>query len=197
MNSEARRHGGKEARSEGRGGSRRFALRAFLPSCLRACILLTCFVLSVPSSSAASPSQDDVFKKIQESVGEKEELDYTPILYLAGGGTVLVLVLWLVNRRRQAPSSAPKSLIHSGKLLKEVLREVPLTAAEVRQLKLVAESVQEQTGEATTPITMLLCPSLLAKGLQNKPARLDRKALAQVVRKMQLSPPARRSNDKP
>lgn len=187
MNSEARRHGGKEARSEGRGGSRRFALRAFVPSCLRACILLTCFVLSVPSASQASPSQDDVFKKIQESVGEKEELDYTPVLYLAGGGTVLVLVLWLINRRRQAPS-APKSLNHTGKLMKEVLREVPLTAAEIRQLKLVADSVQQQTGEPATPITMLLCPSLLAKGLQGKPARLDRKALAQVVRKMQLAP---------
>jgi hypothetical protein len=134
----------------------------------------------------ASPSQDDVFKQIQQSVGQKEELDYRPVMYLAGGGTVVVVLLWLVNRRRQTPAR-PKSLNHSGKLLKELLREVPLTAAEVRQLKLVAESVQQQTGEPATAITMLLCPSLLAKGLQNKPARLDRKALAQVVRKMQLA----------
>ena len=160
------------------------------------CLLSTVFfvVCAITPSVRASPSQDDVFKKIQESVGEREEVDYTPVLYLAGGGTVLVLVLWLVSRRRPE-RTRPGSLNHPGKLLKEVLKEVPLTAAEVRQLRLVADAVQQQTGEPVTPVTMLLCPSLLAKGLQQKPARLDRKALGQVVRKMQLAQTLERSEN--
>lgn len=157
-------------------------------------LLSSVLLLSIfPSPVRATPTQDDVFKKIQESVGEKEDVDMRPVLLLAGGGAALVLLLWLVSRKRQHKSVTPKSLNHGGKLLREVMKDVPLTAAELRQLKLLADSVEQQTGERATPLTLLLCPSLLAKGLQSKPARLDRKAIAQVVRKLQLSPSEPRS----
>ena len=143
----------------------------------------------VAAPLAATPTQDDVFKKIQESVGQKEEMDMRPVLLLAGGGAVVILLLWLAStsHKRQTKVAGPKALNHSGKLLREVLKDIPLSAAEVKQLKLLADSLQHQTGEPTTPLALLLCPSLLAKGLQTKPARLDRKAVAQVVRKMQLN----------
>jgi hypothetical protein len=155
-----------------------------MPSCLRAFFLL--LIVAFPSPLHAAPSQDDVFKKIQQSVGEREEVDMRPVLWLAGGGGAVGLLLYLLSQKRQKVE-APKSLNHGGKLLREVMKEVPLTAAELRQLKLLADSVQQQTGEPATPLTLLLCPSLLAKGLQAKPARLDRAAIAQVVRKMQLN----------
>ena len=146
-------------------------------------VVLMCGMVSPLS---ATPTQDDVFKKIQESVGQKEEMDMRPVMLLAGGGGVVILLLWLASHKRQTKVAGPKALNHSGKLLREVLKDIPLSAAEVKQLKLLADSLQQQTGKPATPLTLLLCPSLLAKGLQTKPPRLDRKAVAQVVRKMQL-----------
>ena len=188
MLKQARRHEGTKARSERtrRGNSRSihlFSLRAYVPTCLRAFVVA--FVAAFPSSLHAAPSQDDVFKKIQQSVGEKEEVDLGPVLWLAGGGGAVALLLYLLSHKKQKVAGA-KSLNHGGKLLREVMKEVPLSAAELKQLKLLADSVQQQTGEPATPLTLLLCPSLLAKGLQAKPAKLDRAAVAQVVRKMQL-----------
>ena len=150
------------------------------------CLLSSVFLVSLPLHAA--PTQDDVFKKIQQSVGEREEVDMRPVLWLAGGGGAVALLLYLLSQKRQKVA-APKSLNNGGKLLREVMKEVPLSAAELRQLKLLADSVQQQTGEPATPLTLLLCPSLLAKGLQAKPPRLDRAAIAQVVRKMQLGLP--------
>ena len=151
------------------------------------CLLSTVFFAFTAFSPvlSAAPTQDDVFKKIQESMSEKEEFDSRPVILLfAGGGTVLLLLCLMSVKRQKA--AAPRGLNHAGKLMKEVLRDVPLSTAEVRQLKLLAEAVEQQTGEPATPLTLLLCPSLMAKGLQEKPAKLDRKVVAQVVRKMQL-----------
>ena len=135
------------------------------------------------SAALAKPSQNDVFKSIEQSVGERTDFDYQPIILLAGAGGLVVLLLALINHH-QKRAALPRKINHPGRLMKEVLRDVPLKPAEVRQLKILAESVQRQTGEPANPLMMLLCPSLLAKGLASRPAKLDKQTVAHIVRKM-------------
>jgi len=160
--------------------------RAFL-----VCLGVVSIWLVMPSALRAAPTEQDVFKSIHDSVGERTEFDSRPVILLGlvGGGIMLVFVAFNKRQQQRAPVGQKPLVNHPGRLMKEVLREVPLKPAEMKQLKLLAESVQSQVGETPQPLTMLLCPSLLAKGLSANPGKLDRKAVAQVVRKMKLQKP--------
>ena len=141
------------------------------------------------SHAAQAARQEDVFKSIQESVGERTEFDSRPVILLALGGAGVLVALAILGRR-QHKAAAPKTLNHAGKLTREVLRDVPINPAEMRQLKTLADSLAPETGgEAPDPLTLLLCPSLLIRGVKAAPPKLDRKAIAQVVRKLQLNKP--------
>jgi hypothetical protein len=133
---------------------------------------------------AGAPTQNDVFKSIQDNVSHQTDLNSTPVILLALGGALVLAVLVYFSRREKKVAAAPTTLNHPGKLAKEVFKTVPLKPAELKQLKLLADALGSETGEALDPLTLLLCPSLLAKGVQANPARLDRKAVAQVVRRM-------------
>ena len=127
------------------------------------------------TAAAAQLRQEDVFKSISENVSGRG--DPTPFYAVAAIGVGIVLVLVIVNAimKRQA---RPKAVNHQGKLIKEMLRRVPLKSAEVKQLRTLAA---EQGCES--PLTLVLCPSLLAKGLSNT-AKADKRVVMGVARKM-------------
>jgi hypothetical protein len=153
----------------------------------RGALLLAAFlVLSVSPRLLAGPSQQDVFKSIQDSMGSAKEVDSTPIYLLTAGGVVVLVILSLLSRRQQKADSS-EALNHPRKLMKEVLREVPLKPAEMKQLKILAGAVEDQTGEDLNPLTLLLCPSLMARGLKDDRGKVDRKMVAQMVRRLRLS----------
>src|SRR3954454_11490646 len=107
--------------------------------------------------AAAALKQEDVFKSISDSVGGSSD---PPPFYIAGliaAGVVLLLVVVNSLKKRQA---APRAVNHQGKLMKEILKRVPLKGGEVKQLKTMAA---EQG--CASPLTLVLCPSLIAKGL--------------------------------
>jgi len=153
------------------------------------CALLWAAILPLSASSRlqAAPSQQDVFKSIQDSMGSGKEVDSTPMYLLTGGGVAALVILTLLSRRQQKADST-QALNHPGKLMKEVLRDVPLKPAEVKQLKVMAGAVEDQTGEDMSPLTLLLCPSLMAKGLKSDRGKVDRKLVAQMVRRLRSSP---------
>ncbi len=132
----------------------------------------------------AGPTQNDVFKSIQESVGERHEVNSTPVILLALGGGLVLATLVYMSRREQKKFAAPEALNHPGKLSKELVKEVRLKPAEMRQLKMLADSIGDQIGERPDPLALLLCPSLLAKGVSANPAKMDKKVVAQVVRRI-------------
>jgi len=84
----------------------------------------------------------------------------------------------LFSHRRKRDLS-PRSLNHQGKLLKEVMKRINLKPSEVRQLKTLAE---EQS--VSSPLTLLLCPSVLAKAVKHQSGKVDARVIAQVARKM-------------
>ena len=147
-------------------------------------LLAGALVVLTSSFANAGPTQNDVFKSIQESVGERHEVNSTPVILLALGGGLVLTVLVYMSRREQKKFAAPETLNHPGKLAKEVVKEVNLKPAEMRQLKMLADSIAEQAGETPDPLALLLCPSLLAKGVSANPAKMDKKVVAHVVRRI-------------
>lgn len=135
------------------------------------------------STANAKPTQQDVFRSIEDNVSESNDSGGKVILFVCGG-IGLLLVLTLFGRRQQRAAS-PKPLHHHGKLLKEVRGIASLRKGEIKQLKLVAEQTQLDEGEAlSSPLVLLLCPSALARVVQDKSAKADRKVLAQVIRRV-------------
>jgi hypothetical protein len=156
----------------------------------RGLVLLSILASVALPRGATAASQKDVFKSIQDSMGAPKETDSTPAYGLAAAGLV-VLVIFVVANRRQEKVSSPTALNHPGKLMKEVMKEVSLKSGEVKQLKLLAEALEASSGETTNPLALILCPSLMARGLQGTKGKVDRKVIAQIVRKFRLNQPAK------
>jgi hypothetical protein len=124
----------------------------------------------------AAPTQEEVFRSIQDNVGSSTD----PKKFFAFlTGTVALVILLAVLSKRKQRQIAPKTLNHQGKLLREILRRVDLRPAEVRQLKMLAEDQ-----EISSPITLLLCPSVLAKSVKERAGKVDRKVLMSVAKKL-------------
>jgi len=124
---------------------------------------------------AAGPRAEDVFRSTGQELGGRSD----PTKLIAFGCVVvgLIIVLALFNRRREQPA-ASKTLNHQGKLLKEIQKQMHLKPAEMRQLKVLAE-----TQEVENPLTLLLCPSLLAKAAKERPEKVDRRILSSALKR--------------
>src|SRR5687768_2550364 len=103
---------------------------------------------------------EDVFKSTQQSMqgGEGSGAGQFLLLLLCAIGLIVVLVVFQQRRKRD---STPAALNHPGKLLREMSRSLTLKGSEMKQLRQLAE---EQSCDS--PLTMLLCPSILAKTLK-------------------------------
>jgi hypothetical protein len=127
------------------------------------------------TAAAAQLRQEDVFKSISENVSGPGDPRPFYAMALVGAGVILLLVVVNHFMKRQA---RPKVVNHRGKLIKEMLRRLPLRGGEVKQLKLMAA---EQGCDS--PLTLVLCPSLMAKGIQEK-GKADKRVVLGVARKM-------------
>ena len=127
----------------------------------------------------AAPTQEEVFKSISNSVDSSVD----PRAMIAMGAVVagVILILAIVKLRGQREVN-PRAMNHPGKLMKEIARRVSLKPGEVKQLKLLAEP------QDVNPLTLILCPSLLAKSVKSNPAKLDRAVVAGLVRKVTTRP---------
>jgi hypothetical protein len=155
---------------------------------MRRAIRLVLCLATLATPASATPSQQEVFKSIQSNVsnqgGDNDGGKGLAMLFAAAGALIVALVVGSRLRQRQAK---PKVMDHPGKLIREVLKATPLKARELKQLKLLAEETRRGSAEEAVenPLTLILCPSVLARALKNSPnARLDREILAQMVRKM-------------
>ena len=128
----------------------------------------------------AQLKQEDVFKSISRNVSSgpgDPTVFYAAILTVAA----VILLVVVVNALRKRGESRPRSVNHHGKLVKEVLKRIPMRKAELRALRTIAA---EQACES--PLTLVLCPSLLAKGINAK-GKADRKSAMLVARKVGLT----------
>jgi len=145
-------------------------MRRSLAAVAAAIVLLSC------SLASATPTQDEVFRSIHDNVGPTFDARRAlPYLVAAVASVILVIV---INQYRQRPATG-RGLNNPGRLLRHVRRSLHLQAAELKQLKLLAE---EQ--ELSNPLTLLLCPSVLAKALRSGNPKIDRQVVQQVVQRL-------------
>jgi flagellar biosynthesis component FlhA len=118
---------------------------------------------------------EDVFKHTQESMADEPGAERLIALMLGG---VAVIVLLIVLQARRKPESLPKPVNNQNRLLKEMMKTLPLKDAEMKQLKQLADEQQ-----CSSPLVLLMCPSLMAKALASKSPEA-RRAMAPTIKKL-------------
>ena len=125
--------------------------------------------------AAGQVKLEDVFKSTKESMSQ--EAGPERLIALGLGALAVVVLLVFLQYRRKAESMT-KPVNNQNRLLREMTRTLALKDAEMRQLQ---EMANEQS--CSSPLVLLMCPSLMAKALANKSAE-QKKAIAPMIRKL-------------
>lgn len=121
------------------------------------------------SAASAAPSVEDVFKSVGDNVNQTADPSRLLALLLGAAGIVMILALLGLRKKRQV---MPKAVNHQGKLLREICRSVEIKPAQLRKLKALADDYGQKHGQPLqSPLTLLLCPSLLAETMKGKSGR--------------------------
>jgi Zn-dependent protease with chaperone function len=140
---------------------------------------------SIFSTVSAKPTQEEVFRSIQTNVSGEDSSGHGAALLLLIAGAVVLGLLYYFSRRaeRVAPS---RSVNHSGKLIREIRKQIGLNSAELKQLKILSEQLATEDQPAPSPLTLLICPSVLAKAVKLQSPKIDRQVLAGLVKRMKM-----------
>jgi hypothetical protein len=135
----------------------------------------------------AEATQEEVLKSIGRNVSESG--DNGRVLGVLAGVAGVVVLLVVIGQRRGGGGAAagPRPLHSHAKLMKEVLRTVPLKPAEVKQLKLLLQESRARGGEGPvpeSPLTLVLCPSVLLKAAQARSEKVNGKVVAGLAKKL-------------
>lgn len=134
-------------------------------------------VTLLPSAARAAPTLDEVFRSVNESI--ETPADPTPLFagLLAIAGVILLVVVW--NSRKPRSPRGPAGLNNPSRVTREAARALRLRRSELKQLRAAADGMGLES-----PLTLLLCPSLLASAMKHPEVRADRSVLASVARRM-------------
>jgi hypothetical protein len=116
-------------------------------------VTIFCAVV-VHCGAALGLTQDEVFKSINDNVGSPA--DPTKMVPWVCGAVVVAMLIFFYSKW-QNRQVTPKLLNNSNKLMREVLKKLPIRRTPVKHLKMLAE----QQG-CSSPLTLLICPSLLS-----------------------------------
>jgi hypothetical protein len=125
---------------------------------------------------AATPVKlEDVFKSTKESMNQEAGPER---LLALGLGAVAVVVLLIFLQYRRKADMMTKPVNNQSRLIKEMTRTLALKDAEMRQLQQLADETN-----CSSPLVLLMCPSLMAKALANKTAE-QKKVIAPMIKKL-------------
>ncbi|HWE01123.1 MAG TPA: hypothetical protein VG326_01845 [Tepidisphaeraceae bacterium] len=142
------------------------------------------FLGAVAGPASGKPTQSEVFKSIQDSVSESDGSNTRVVPWICGAVGLILVVAWF--GRRQTLQANPKPLNNPNRLANEILKSTTLRPRELKQLKVVAEETRTKDGKnLSSPLALLLCPSVLTKAVANRATRADRRTLAQLLKKLE------------
>ncbi len=145
----------------------------------------------------AEPTQQDVFRSIQTSVGNQDSVSGKGLaasLAVVGGIVIVAVVATRRGDRRDLarggwasatsggsstgspppagarPSGGPAN--SPAKLVRELMREAGLTRAQVRQLEALNDRLADDGRAVQNLATLLLCPSLITAARADDTTRL-------------------------
>lgn len=136
-------------------------------------------------------TQEEFFKSVQNSVnntgpegGGVTARGFAMFLGVIGLIVAVTILAQKIQRRRASLPAAralskPTSVNQPRKLMKEIAKAAGLSSDELRSLKAVADHY----GHAS-PLTLLLCPSLLIDAAQKDETSADKAVLARIARKV-------------
>ena len=130
------------------------------------------------ASAMADPRIEDVFQSTQDAMESGGDFDGRKVIAVVCGIVGLIVIIVVLNKFRSRDGGS-KSLNHQGKLMRELQRELNIKPAEVRQLKALVDA-----SPAENPLTFMICPSLLSRAVKDQPAKIDRKALAALAKRI-------------
>ena len=159
------------------GGDRKYVARLFG---VAVCMIHWVFA----SVSLATPTQEEVFRSISQNVSESDGSGRMLLAFIVTGAAVIMLLALFSSRNTRA--ATPKSLNHSGKLLKEISKSISLRPVEIKQLKLLAEAERNAGVNLENPLVFLLCPSALTTAMRSNRVKVDRKVIGGLARKLGL-----------
>jgi len=125
--------------------------------------------------AAGQVKLEDVFKSTKESMNQEAGPER---LIALGLGALAVVVLLIFLQYRRKAESMTKPVNNQNRLIREMTRTLSLKDAEMRQLQQMAN---EQN--CSSPLVLLMCPSLMARALGNKSAE-QKKAFAPMIKKL-------------
>ncbi|HVT87223.1 MAG TPA: hypothetical protein VHD56_00070 [Tepidisphaeraceae bacterium] len=128
-----------------------------------------------PATCWAQSRQDEVFRGINDNVGQ--EVDPNKLIAVLVAIVAVAMLVAVVNYSRKRNVN-PKELNSPGKLTREIARVIGLKPTEVRHLKSLAEQQQ-----LISPLTLLICPSVMSRAVKDNPGTIDRRLLASLARK--------------
>jgi hypothetical protein len=138
-------------------------------------VAATCTGL-LATAALGAPSQDEVFSSIREHVGDSTGDAGAIGLLVLGGCVAMAVLVWL--SRREVRVASTEVVNHPGKLLKEIVRETGLKPAELKHLKTLAESLEvRQNIRLKSPLTLMLCPSVLHRLIREQTTNAEKKQL--------------------
>jgi hypothetical protein len=133
-------------------------------------------LLASPRLLLAQPQIEEIFQSVRQNMTEPTDPGKLLAGFMLALGVIGLVVLLGMRRKR---AGEPRVVNHHGKLLKELSRSVNLKPAELRQLRLLSDHAQ-----VSSPLTLLLCPSILARVMRQKPAKVDARVVAQLARRL-------------
>jgi hypothetical protein len=120
-------------------------------------VLLVFLAVGVCSSPVmAGPTLRDISRSFDHSVSQKPDTGKIMLILLGAGVIIAILVVAAHWGQRQ---EKPKVLNNPGRLIREIRRKIHLSNPQIKRLKVLADH-----RGCSSPLTVLLCPSLL----QNK-----------------------------
>jgi hypothetical protein len=148
--------------------------RRAIPCGVAMALLAACGARPARAEAAPPPPWPaDVARSIQNGMGSNDSVSGKTMAAVAAGAVGVVLLAVVVNARQnrqsaggwtptRAARSAGSPPKHSGKLVKELMRETGLTRGQVRQLEAANARLADEDRGVEHLATLLLCPSLLA-----------------------------------
>ena len=109
----------------------------------------------------ANPSQDEVFKSISSNVDSHSGNGPMLAILALAAGVILVAAIW--KNWSAGPARTNASLNHPGKLIRELMKSTGLKHGQLRQLRVLSDDLEARGVQVQSPLTLLLCPSLLRK----------------------------------
>jgi len=122
--------------------------------CALALLYLPTANCQLPTASA-SPTMDEITRSFNQNMDQEPDYSRMVPWLFGAAGAVLVVMFFRQWQKREA---MPRTLNHPGKLVREVAKIVEIDPVELKRLKLLALE-----HDCSSPLTLLLCPSILKK----------------------------------